>query len=81
MVHQNMARIWLQILFVGFKTCQNVTLVYHFEPRHEKKMFLPYANNKGADQTAHPCSLISTFVFRCLDSIISLVSIFEMSSL
>ena len=27
-------------------------------------------NNKGADQPAHPHSLISTFVIRCLDSII-----------
>ena len=32
--------------------------------------FMPYANNKGADQPAHPCSLIITFVVRCLDSII-----------
>ena len=40
-----------------------------------------YANNKGADQPAHPYSLISAFVFRCLDSIISLVSISEISSL
>ena len=32
---------------------------------------MPYANNKGADQPAHPRSLISTFVVRCLDSIIS----------
>ena len=30
----------------------------------------PYANNKGADHPAHPCSLISTYVVRCLDSII-----------
>ena len=36
---------------------------------------MPYANNKGADQPAHPRSLISAFVVRCLDSIISLVSI------
>ena len=32
------------------------------EPRHEKNCIMPYANNKGADQTAHPdqrlcCSL------------------------
>ena len=33
-------------------------------------MFMPYANNKGADQPAHPRSLISAFVVRCLDSII-----------
>ena len=40
-----------------------------------------YANNKGADQPAHPRSLISTPVVRCLDSIIPLVSISEVSSL
>ena len=43
---------------------------------------MSYANNKGADQTAHhPRSLISAFVFRCLDSIISLASIAEISRL
>ena len=42
---------------------------------------MPYANNKGADQPAHPRSLISAFVVRCLDSIIPLVSIFEISCL
>ena len=31
------------------------------------KPFLSYANNKDADQPAHPRSLISTFVVRCLD--------------
>ena len=29
---------------------------------------MSYANNKGADQPAHPRSLISTFVVRYLDS-------------
>ena len=48
------------------------------EPRHE---FLPSANNKVADQPAHLRSLISAFVVRCLDSILSLVSISEISSL
>ena len=33
-----------------------------------RKPVLPYPNNKGADQPAHPCSLISTFVVRHLDS-------------
>ena len=42
---------------------------------------MPYANNKGADQPAHPRSLINTFVVRCLDSIIPLVSISAVSSL
>ena len=42
-----------------------------------RKPVLPYANSKGADQPVHPRSLISAFVVRCLDSIISLVSISE----
>ena len=29
---------------------------------------MPYANNKDADQPAHPHSLISVFVVRCIDS-------------
>ena len=41
-----------------------------------RKSVLPYANNKGADQPAHPHSLISTFVVRCLDTIIPLLSRF-----
>ena len=36
-------------------------------------MFMPYVNNKGADQPAHPRSLISVFVVRCLDNIIPLI--------
>ena len=45
-----------------------------------RKPVMSYANNKGADQPVHPHSLISTFVVRCLDSIILLVSISEISS-
>ena len=40
---------------------------------------MTYANNKGADQPVHPRSLISTFVDRCLDSIIPLLAIAEIS--
>ena len=57
-------------------------LSYHIVPLLKKQcsskimrnLLLPYGNNKGANQPAHPCSLISTFVIRCLDRIISLVS-------
>ena len=38
-----------------------------YEPHHEKTCLMPYANNKDAHQPAHPCSLISSFVFHCLD--------------
>ena len=37
------------------------------------------ANNKGTDQPVHLCGLISAFVFRCLDSIIPLLAITEIS--
>ena len=42
---------------------------------------MSYANNKSADQPAHPRSLISAFIVRCLDNIISLDSIAEISRL
>ena len=42
---------------------------------------MQYADNKGADQPAHPHSLINAFVVCYLDSIISLVSMSEISSL
>ena len=38
-------------------------------------------SKKGADKPAHPRSLISAFVVRCLDSVMSLVSVIKISSL
>ena len=52
---------------------------YEIEPGHEKMCLMSDANNKGADQPAHPRSLISAFVVCCLNSIISLDSIAEIS--
>ena len=37
-------------------------------PRREKTCLLWFANNKGADQPAHPRSLINAFVIRFLES-------------
>ena len=53
------------------------------EPGHEKMCLMSYANNKGADQPAHPHprSLISAFVIHCLDNLMSLVSVTKISSL
>ena len=48
---------------------------------HEKTCLMSYANNKGADQSAHPHSLISAFVVHCLDSVMSLVSVTKISNL
>ena len=42
---------------------------------------MSYSNNKGADQSAHPRSLISAFVVYCLDIVMSLVSVTKISSL
>ena len=39
-------------------------------PDHTHLLFLVFTNNKGADQPAHPGSLISTFIFCLLESII-----------
>ena len=33
-----------------------------YGPGHAKMCIMPYANNKGADQPAHPRSLINNFV-------------------
>ena len=41
---------------------------------------MSYANNKGADQPAQPCSLISALLVCCLDSVMSLVSVPKISS-
>ena len=51
------------------------------EPSHEKTCLMSYANNKGVDQPTHPRSLISAFVVRCLDSVMSLVSVTKIASL
>ena len=60
--------------------CAGVNVqIIPLEPGHEKMCLMSYANNKGADQPAHPRSLISAFVVHCLDSIISLDSIAEIS--
>ena len=41
-------------------------------PGHAKICLMPYANNKGADQ---PAQSDSTFVVRCLDSMICILAI------
>ena len=35
---------------------------------------MPYANNKGTDQSVHPRSMISTFVVRCPDSMMPILA-------
>ena len=54
--------------FVGFVTrwlkCQFHVIIW---ATSWENLFMPYANNKCADQPAHLRSLISAFVVRCLD--------------
>ena len=52
-----------------------------YGPRQEKTCFRGFANNKGSDQPAHPCSLISAFVIRLLDSIVSKLAASKISFL
>ena len=65
----------LQFNFYGNMDPSNLSLVMR------KTCLLPNANNKGTDQPAHPCSLISTFVVCCLDSIIPLLAKSKISRL
>ena len=44
-------------------------------PGHAKMCLMTYANNKGADQPAHPRSLISTFIVRCFDSMTCILAL------
>ena len=46
-----------------------------------QNLFIAYANNKDADQPAHPCSQISAFIVRCLDSLIPILAISGLKSL
>ena len=55
-----------------------IVLLIIIGPRREKSCFLGFrgclrgfSNNNGADQPAHPRSLISAFVIRLFESIIS----------
>ena len=71
-------------------TVETITLVFitgiasvislkQYGQGHAKTCLIPYANNKGADQPAHPHSLISTFVVRCLDSMICTLALSKVS--
>ena len=46
-----------------------------------ENLFLPYADNKGADQPAHLRNLISAFIVGCLDSIIPMLAKSKISRL
>ena len=62
---------------VSLRVCETSYMKYG--PRREKTCLLRFANNKGADQPAHPRNLISAFVIRLLESIISRLATGEIS--
>ena len=49
-------------------------------PQREKTLLRRFANNTGADQPAHPRSLISAFVIRFVESIICYLATGEIST-
>ena len=51
-----------------------------YGPRHEKTCLPRFANSTTADQPAHPRSLISAFVIRLLESVISTLATNKFSS-
>ena len=55
------AQAGMQIWFLQ-TTVADFLIIGLCEPRHEKTLTFLHANNKGADQPAHLCSLVSVFV-------------------
>ena len=78
LVHLNDARRVFENLFFSTKITDYIDVTINGR-RREKTCLLWFANNKGADQPAHPCSLISAFVIRLLESIISILATSEIS--
>ena len=52
-----------------YQELANMSYVYW--PRRQKTCLRRFANNKGADKPAHPRSMISAFVIRLLECIIT----------
>ena len=60
--------------YCAIVVCINKNKIYHNMVHvsiDRENLSLGFANNPDADQPAHPCRLISTFVFCLLESIIS----------
>ena len=65
-------------ILISFSVARKSTLDISWASSCETCL-MSYTNNKGADQTAHPRSLISTFVVHCLDSMICILAISKVS--
>ena len=57
--------VWKPTMLCKFNVSPTGNCIIHitYEPSREKTCLMSYANNKDADQPAHPRSLISVFVF------------------
>ena len=75
--HGNIRRSWKHLTLIKVFIL-SLQLVF-FAPPREKSCFRRFANNKGADQPAHPHSLISALVIRFFESIISKLATSEIS--
>ena len=74
--------ICYQLLFCYHLKGQDYLSVFYtfiYGPRREKTCLRELANNTGADQPAHPRSLISDFVIRFLERIICKLGTGEIS--
>ena len=61
------------------KQTKKTTIQKIFGPQREKTCLRGFVNNTGADQPAHPRSLISAFVIRFSESIICKLATDEIS--
>ena len=74
------SNIWGVVKTVALRL-ENVRIYSGIWASSWENLFMSYANNTGADQSAHRHSLISTFVVRYLDSIIRLLAKSKISRL
>ena len=71
-IHQTVSII--NVMVIEF-----VSVAIYIGPRRNKTCLRGFANNKGADQSAHPRRLISAFVIHLLECIISKLASSEIS--
>ena len=74
-----MNAIWLIITVGVYDVLECIDSEQTYGPRREKTCLRRFANNTGADQPAHPRSLISALVIRYLESIICKLATGEIS--
>ena len=69
----------LYAMLIGSLICFSANMII-YGPRREKTCLQGGANNTGADQLAHPRSLISAFVILFLKSVIARLAMGKISN-